>query len=297
MRSCCLACSTVHWQGEDSPSCDLRTLTPHARELTASGCLPHAQADDDIWTNLNDVANSLRSSVKSLARLGYPNLYWGIMEAATWNETANLPGPWPDHRWLPCSWRPGHLHGPFPYSKGPLYFVSRALISRFAADENVTRAAERTIRDGESRHHRGCSRCARKPWEDIFTGFGISRMAQHGVHIGIVDVTWRFFAENWGVKLSPSTLLWHAKRKRPDDLRRVHAWVSKHHCSVPESAPAECPPMLYRMPCGWHTFGLTRHKWLRANRSIRVPWQICRAPGAGREQKFCDETVVRIQKP
>lgn len=159
------------------------------------------------------------------------------------------------------------------------------------ADSNVSRVAAATIATERDWRTRGCRRCGRKPWEDIFTGYALSRMFQHGVHIGVVDVTWRLFAENWGERIAGATLLWHSKRKKPEHLRLVHSWAQTHHCSVPADAHAECPPTLYRLPCGWRIpRGMTRQRWLRANRTVRMPWQICRAPGAGRE-RFCDETV------
>ena len=78
--------------------------------------------------------------------------------------------------------------------------------------------------------------------------------------------------------------------------QKSDAWARKHHCKVDEHVPADCPEQLFRLPCGWNTT-LSHQAWMRADRTVRTPWQICRAPGAGKTPKTsttCDETVVRV---
>ena len=68
----------------------------------------------------------------------------------------------------------------------------------------------------------------------------------------------------------------------------------------PFPEPALCPPSIIRIPCGWRT-NLTRGQWLRANRSVRVPWQVCFAPGSerarrGKAKAACSAELTSIKR-
>lgn len=120
-------------------------------------------------------------------------------------------------------------------------------------------------------------------------------MWQHGVRVGVVDIGWGLFSESWGLKMAPATMVWHAKVKSASRIREVHHWAATHHCFVPEKVPLRCPPTLFHIPCGWDYGGLTRNAWLRANRSVRVPWTICFAPGGQKgNPSECSSLETRI---
>ena len=124
------------------------------------------KADDDVWAQTHDVARSLAMSSVALQQTGIPlsNIFWGVMESATWNESACLPGPWPSYRWVPCSTQQLQgVHGPFSFPKGPLYFIGRSLVERFVSDSGVRLAAAATIATRIPFRERGCAKCSKKP--------------------------------------------------------------------------------------------------------------------------------------
>ena len=188
------------------------------------------KADDDIWASLPDIASSLRRSQAELvAAAASGGMYWGMMEDASWNTTSHLPHSFGGVRSAPCrhaSLATGSVHGPFVFAKGPLYFLSAALVSRFLADASLMADghAAAAVAPSATSHRR-------KPWEDVFTGYALSRLGV--ARVGVVDVPWSAVTEQWGFMAKPSALLYHMKRpKDPARILAMQAWASKHHCSA-----------------------------------------------------------------
>jgi hypothetical protein len=242
----------------------------------ASSAWPQAgfvgKADDDIWASLPDVALSLAAALELRSKQNASELYWGVMEGATWNASAHRPGRFPPqvlepprckhaHRFGEPHYAAGAMrdsdvrptvlvrgggsggghrssstmpHGPFPFAKGPMYFVSAGAIMRVLGDRSLIALAQQTIRTRPDSHTSvgSCLSCARKPWEDIWTGFALSAAYPPLERLAVVDISYSLFSEQWGFSASPSTILWHSKRKLPARLLALQRWSARHHCTI-----------------------------------------------------------------
>jgi len=134
----------------------------------------------------------------------------------------------------------GSIVGPFPFAKGPLYFLSAQLAARVTSDPWV-QAELRTL----SREIGvGAATRAEKTWawEDVFLGLALS-MVTNGSALNLFAVDAGeadHFSSLWetGLKLAPTTALWHPvtwgvqRRKSVDSIGRAHVWQRTHHCSL-----------------------------------------------------------------
>lgn len=211
----------------DAPARAGRKDGPLRSLLLWLGCAvrawPNAQlvgkADDDTWARLPAVGRSLRGAQAHLAAAGYAHLYWGMVESYYWNVSSHRPALFGHkyrcikcplgeggHRWSHDCARPARstrgagLHGPFFFAKGPLYFLSARVAAAIVADAAIAREAQAIVRSTLNRTRadvaaqRGAVLHGSTPWEDVWTGYAISRLAAP-LRVGVVDIGWALFAE------------------------------------------------------------------------------------------------------
>ena len=185
------------------------------------------------------------------------------------------------------------MHGPFPFARGPLYFLSAALVGQLLGDAWVSADFNRTLsalaQHDELRRQqrrrmraRGAADHTSPPpvvdapsmvWEDVYTGYLLSRvinatdqprlaLVENGVGNGGANPV---YTDGWGMQLAPTTLIWHmrTKRRAAHRVAYAHHWleVERRHCMPPPSSG----PLVR---CGWHTAramttACTGARWLR----------------------------------
>ena len=123
--------------------------------------------------------------------------------------------------------------GPFPYMKGPLYFVSRTSVERLVGEQQ--HLLELVIPTAGAKTGFGRARTT-AIWEDVFLGYALGRLAD--AKLGVVSIDWSLFYENWGFGINPASLVWHAKLKDPSRLPLIQRWKDKHHCTRRREARA-----------------------------------------------------------
>ena len=114
--------------------------------------------------------------------------------------------------------------GPFPYAKGPLYFLSRDVAERLVKEQQplLERALPTAgVRAGAQR--------SKAIWEDVWLGYALGQL-DPPPDLGIVAIAWSLFFENWGIGTRPASLFWHAKVKQAGRLELLQRWSEKHHC-------------------------------------------------------------------
>lgn len=139
--------------------------------------------------------------------------------------------------------------GPFPYAKGPLYFLSRDIVERLVKEQQPL--LERALPTAGVRA--GTGRATTKAiWEDVWLGYALSQL-DPPPDLGIVGIDWSLFFENWGIGIRPASLVWHAKVKSSGRLELLQRWSEKHHCMRQrlelkcEFAGRSCTGGLWRM--------------------------------------------------
>ena len=211
------------------------------------------KAEDDIWAHLPSVLHSLRVSA-ALSDTASRDLYWGIgPETYHWNETSQSPWTWSywygrgrtycrtygKARVLP------DIAGPFPFLKGPLYVLSRALAMR------VVREQVKLYRRALGSAGRGTTavfNSANQPtminegqvWEDVFMGYLLDQLDPPPtldlVHIdkGATEL----FQEGWPdfmphFKIANQTMVWHGNTaKNPTRISLIHRYMRRHRCNL-----------------------------------------------------------------
>ena len=149
-------CATVAW--------------PSARHI--------GKAEDDLWLHLPDVFGSLHDAARQLAQAKATqnhSLYWGLQETYHLEMKTQIPLGF-NHEWSlrrPCrqpednqSFMGGGFAGPFPFMKGPIYFVSASLAKCIVSNvswEPRVRALE-------------AAKANRKVYEDVWTGYALSQL-------------------------------------------------------------------------------------------------------------------------
>lgn len=193
------------------------------------------KADDDVWVDLPGVARHLRDVQQQLwdsHRIA--QFTWGSMESFHFSLNASGPVGFSYNRWRDCAfafhgWPPSGgksaLLGPFPFPKGPLFFLTRGLAALVIGQPALDRYVSHIIR------HTSESKFT--PWEDVFLGAALSAMpivtpAAH-VHIGVHGV----YSEGWNFNVFNTSLIYHQKTKVPSRIGIVHKGLSR---SAPRSA-------------------------------------------------------------
>ena len=242
------------------------------------------KADDDVYLHLPGIAQHLAASLATVRRTALsfarPRLYWGAFESYSMDVARRAPIKFDTDHPSSC------LHdnvtaGPFPFARGPLYFVDASLVQSLLADAwvaselNATLAAltqRDEMRRDATRAKRGTKfRLPPMVWEDVMTGYLLSRavskapglaLVENGFGNGQASAT---YADGWGMQLAPTTLVWHMRTKR-NSAHRVafaHRWLEleERHC-----APTPSSGALVR--CGRYTArasttSCTGARWLR----------------------------------
>ena len=129
--------------------------------------------------------------------------------------------------------------GPFPFARGPAYFLSTELVEALLADAWLAADLNETIASllqlDARRRDRATARHARVSmvWEDVYTGRALTRVAAAGPGLALVENGFGngapspTYSDGWGMQLAPSTLIWHPRTKlRPYRVAFAHHWLS-----------------------------------------------------------------------
>jgi hypothetical protein len=285
------------------------------------------KAEDDVWIHVPDVISSLRASRAALGKLAVQDVYWGMFETYYFNETAQRPfGFGHYHPWsmwaAPCRLnatgntsgttrgvvnldaRHRH-HGPFSYSKGPLYFLSRGLAERVSRDGPTLRRAAEALATTDERRSGGLGGTPdKRVWEDVFLGYSLSRL-DPAPRLGLVSINFELYFEEWGFRSLPGTMVWHAKTKEARRPPVLHKWMAEHHCSRGEPSP---PPRCRDSSTGSSTIhappaapGQSIHSYggrgileTRGGSCTGGKWVFCVDDAPSRRR--CPRTVVDVQQ-
>lgn len=81
------------------------------------------------------------------------------------------------------------------------------------------------------------------PYEDVYTGYALARVAtggglalvESGLGNGRASPT---YSDGYGMQLAPSTLYWHMRTNVPYRIAYAHAWLhgEGRHCHLPPAA-------------------------------------------------------------
>ena len=171
------------------------------------------KADDDAVWHPERVLASLKGVEPTHA-------LWGQMETYHWNHVASKATGfgWGASR-KPCAVR-GSLTGPFSFPKGPLFLASRALVVAVVSNATLVSGAEKTWR----------APWVEKfiPWEDVWLGMALHSSSADGLRLDIHHIGWGPFSEQWGWSASPSTMVWHMKKKDINRVNRTYAMMDQN---------------------------------------------------------------------
>lgn len=126
------------------------------------------------------------------------------------------------------------------FAKGPLYFLAAPLAARVTADAWVQ--AELRALSHEGGAHSTLQVEKTWAWEDVFLGLALSHVNNRSVlNLFAVDAGLaNSFSSLYqpGLKLAPTTALWHAmtlgsqRKKSVSRIGHVHAWQRANHCAL-----------------------------------------------------------------
>jgi hypothetical protein len=113
-----------------------------------------------------------------------------------------------------------------------VYFLSMATVKSLLADPHVLAEAERALDTAEANTNSGTYWAATALWEDVDLGLMLAQM-RPASSLAVVRIEWDLYSEQWGMQISPSSIVWHAKTKEPARLLGLHAWAvaARHHCT------------------------------------------------------------------
>lgn len=192
------------------------------------------KADDDTFLHLRGISNFLHAAWAAVAESGcaQPRIYWGAFEQYHYDERRRRPAYYRQNVPSKCLRRPSSasfaLHGPFPFAKGPVYFVSRALVDELLASRWVHADLDATLDSISPSRVRNRSRSlhhlpgvARTVWEDVYTGYLLSRVigdntgsksclavVENGFGNGAANP---IYSDGYGMQLANSTLIMHMR--------------------------------------------------------------------------------------
>lgn len=127
----------------------------------------------------------------------------------------------------------GRLVGPFPYMKGPIYFMSRDVASRVVKE--LEHLVVRALGTSDKREYSGRLRVT-AIWEDVWMGYALSQL-DPPPKLDIVAFDWSLYFENWGFAIRDASLVWHAKTKDAGRPILIQRYMERHHCMRPRSQP------------------------------------------------------------
>ena len=148
--------------------------------------------------------------------------------------------PWPSHR------RHGATNGsadafigPYPFAKGPLYFLDASLAAQLAADRRLAHHARAALRSANDSR-----REPTWPWEDIYTGLALANLAT-GAGLAAVHIGSSAFLESFsnpnrgdGLVMRRSALLWHDRAKKAPHIVKAEAWAAARPCATADGTGA-----------------------------------------------------------
>ena len=149
------------------------------------------KADDDVWVDIRGVLWQLAATRAVLTNKLHaePSMLWGVIETFHWSPTLLEPygfsyrfgktsacAVWKEHGEL--------LSGPFPFAKGPLFFLSSSLVSEVLLsgtfDAELASLTRRFAPDCSGGQAPNCSGVQGKggkgtlPFEDVYAGYLLS---------------------------------------------------------------------------------------------------------------------------
>jgi hypothetical protein len=214
-----------------SSDSSLPSQLPHL-PLPAYPAVPHDRGSlsQDVWVRAEALSPMLRSAYTLLPE--HPAVLLGKLESYYWEAKPNNEGPvwfgW--NAWRPCL---SDGHGPFPFAKGPLFFVS-ANASRAAISWAIDSGEAGALIDSDaSRCYKGsramrASRLSRNgsvvlsgpcigsnpavsfPVEDVWLGHALSKsqLVGHALFIELDSALYPF--SPWGFSARESIAVWHS---------------------------------------------------------------------------------------
>lgn len=168
-----------------------------------------------------------------------------------------------------------NVTGPYFFPKGPLYLLSRQLVAETLAGAWARAERERAIASGLADPH---SDEATWPWEDVFLGAAIARSVPGGarrqnlfaVHVGGSGYP-GVFSEEYGLKMAPATLIWHAVTKgREERFHKLEEWAAARGCDLAFSRLACRAKYVACTGAQWHACEPLLGRARRAGRGQRA---------------------------
>uniref|UniRef100_A0A7S4C6C5 Hexosyltransferase n=1 Tax=Chrysotila carterae TaxID=13221 RepID=A0A7S4C6C5_CHRCT len=252
------------------------------------------KADDDAWIHLEGVSAHLRGTLNALRHPPHsmydkhnssrPHIYWGFFQTFHWHLQKGSPIGFSHSfgRYTDCSaplqdaprslWEGNSteiqpspsssphmqqhakavthtgLIGPFSFARGALNFLSRPLVAELLSNTLVRAHWENTEK-------RNFIKGARLPWEDVYTGLGLShaiaqRFGAEQHPIAFVDAGNRY-VEGWSFTQSDSSIVYHMLTKNPTRFHLLQEWSESHHCHpLASEVKLRCSNPIYRSCIG-----------------------------------------------
>ena len=88
------------------------------------------------------------------------------------------------------------------------------------------------------------------------------------VHVGTSSRP-GIFVEEWGIKVAPSTLMWHMRTKAPERQRVLEAWAREHTCDLRFRRMA-CHEYVDCSGAAWRACEPELNRWTERNCSTRL---------------------------
>lgn len=123
--------------------------------------------------------------------------------------------------------------GPFPYMKGPIYFLSLDVVRRVV--QELEHLVARALGTSDKREYSGRLRVT-AIWEDVWMGFALSQL-DPPPKLDIVTIDWSLYFENWGFAIRDASIVWHAKTKDAGRPVLIQRYMERHHCMRPRAEP------------------------------------------------------------
>ena len=216
------------------------------------------KAEDDVFIHAASVARSLASAAS------LHDLYWGTFEVYHWSTAGHLPVQWREEVSNCTSRGNGSqdgIWGPFPFAKGPLFFLSASLVRRVLNSPTVRSEAAAAIDNaGDTKPI---------PYEDVFTGFAVAVAASQPVSLINNPDGRGYYDGGIQLKVSPTAVVVHySKVKSARVLRSAHAWAASNHCPEADESTEPLHTSLVAVVrgslCGDASFTMYTRSWPRS---------------------------------
>eukprot|EP00967_Tisochrysis_lutea_P137777 scaffold247808_cov35-Tisochrysis_lutea.AAC.4 len=120
------------------------------------------------------------------------------------------------------------LMGPFPFMKGPLILVTRNLLHALVADQTINDYVSYITTASIDQQYKQLM-----PYEDVFLGAALAHIRlpptnKNDFAAAYVGIGRGEFAPEHGLIATNTTLIYHAKTKKPMWICLLHRWMAEH---------------------------------------------------------------------